>query len=140
MSGDYSSDQSTVLQTTGAVVDPGFLGVNARLYFGTITLASQAKSKTIDFFTIKAGEIPYIFGFLTDTSLGSAKVSVGISGSAAKYRASATYTTTDTVTWFNAAATHTALTADEEILVSNDGTAALPASGELRLFAIVGRH
>lgn len=119
------------------VVKPTSPGYGARLrrYRATITLASQADGDTVVLARIPAGSV-FAYGIInTDTSLGSSTVAVGISGTAAKYKAAATFTATNTPTLFGKtapsgfSATET-LTADEIVLLTNT-TAALPSSGTL---------
>lgn len=61
----------------------------------------------------------------------SATIAIGISGTVGKYRAAATYTSADTLSFFSLnAAVMTPLTAEEQIIMTV-GTAALPSSGRL---------
>jgi hypothetical protein len=103
-----------------------------------IALASQASGDTIQLPDLPVG-FKFAFGMVhTDTSLGTATISIGPASSAAKYRAAATLTATDTPTPFGkvsaktpaADATGGALSAAETNLVTV-GTAALPSSGNL---------
>ena len=84
----------------------GYLPVGARVLYGTLT---------------------------TSASTGSATVSIGITGTTAKYKALAAYTTADVPLVFGVTAgLNVALTAQEQIIATTGG-AALPASGTLTL-------
>ena len=132
MTKTYSNELQQALINT-SVIDGKTIA-----YQATIPLASQASSDTIVIAKAKQGQ-KFVAGFITtDTSLGSAKIQIGNATTANKYKADATFTTTDTPTPFGKAAAMAALAADEEIIVTV-GTAALPASGTLKitmLFAV----
>lgn len=140
MAADFFSDQLTSLATEGAELAPGIFGVELRGYHGRFTMATTAKSKSIAMFTFKAGDIPWAIGMLTDTSLATAQVSLGIVGNTAKYRALATFTVTNVWSWFMTEASMAQLSSDEEIWITNDATATLPASGEIVLAGLYTRH
>ena len=137
---DFKSDQLTTLDTVGAQLAPGFFGSTFRPYGGRFTMAATAKSKSIAMFTWKYGDIPWAIGLLTDVSLATSQVSIGISGSTAKYKAAATYTTPNVWTFFMTEANISMLSADEEVWITNDATAILPASGEIILMGLATRH
>lgn len=137
---DFKSDQLTTLATVGAQLTPGLFGSQLRLYGGRFTMAATAKSKSIAMFTWKYGDIPWAIGLLTDRSLVTAKVGIGINGSTAKYRAAATYTIPNVWTLFMTEANIAMLSADEEVWITNDSTAILPASGEIVLIGLATRH
>ena len=137
---DFNSDQITTLATAGAQLSPGLFGSNLRLYGGRFTMASTAKSKSIAMFTWKYGDIPWAIGLLTDATLATSQVSIGISGSTAKYKAAATYTTPNVWTYFMTEANIAMLSADEEVWITNDATADLPSSGEIVLVGVATRH
>lgn len=109
-------------------------GYGARLhrYRASITLASQASGDTVVLAKIPAGQCFAHGVIVTDTSLGTATVAVGNSSSAAKYKAAAVFTATDTPTLFGKAAAVAGdpSSAQEDVLLTV-GTAALPASGQL---------
>lgn len=128
---------STELQPTQlspAQLPSATSGYGARLhrYRASITLASQASGDTVVLANIPAGQCFAKGVIVTDTSLGTATVSVGNASSAAKYKAAAVFTATDTPTAFGKAAAVAAVpsTAQEQVLLTV-GTAALPASGQL---------
>lgn len=121
-------------QTTPAGVPSAFSGYGARLdrYRASITLASQASGDTVVLANIPAGAI-FAFGVINSgVSLGSSTVSVGTASSAAKYKAAATFTATDTPTLFGTAAAvaMSPLAAQEQVILTV-GAAALPSSGQL---------
>lgn len=140
MAADFKSDELTALATEGAQLAPGIFGVELRSYFGRFTMATTAKSKSIAMFTFKAGDIPRAIGMLTDTSLATALVSLGISGATAKYRALATFTVVNVWSFFMTEANMAELSSDEEVWITNDATATLPASGEIVLAGLYTRH
>lgn len=140
MAADFQSDQLTSLATEGAQLAPGVFGAEIRGYRGRFTMASTAKSKSIAMFTYKAGDIPWAIGMLVDTSLGSAKVSIGINGTTAKYRALATFTGVNLWALYMTEANIASLPSDEEVWVVNDATATLPATGEIVLVGLYTRH
>lgn len=99
----------------------------------TVTLASQTTSDTLLLGVLPAGAT-FAYGVLNTTaSLGSSTLAVGISGTAGKYRAAATFTSTDTPTFFGTAATAGAASplATEESVIGTIATANLPSSGTL---------
>lgn len=109
-------------------------GAHLVRYRASITLASQASGDTIVLADIPAGMV-FAGGIITtDTSLGTSTLSIGPSGTAAKYRAASTFTATDTPTNFGKASAigGSASTAGERVLATV-GTAALPSSGNLVL-------
>lgn len=100
----------------------------------TITLASQTTSDVLQLGNLPAGAV-FAFGVLTtDTSLGTSTLAIGISGTTAKYKAAATFTSTDAPTMFGkgavVAASDSGLSA-EETVIGTIATANLPASGTL---------
>lgn len=119
------------------VIKPAATAYNARIkrFRASIVLASQTlgAGNEIILAKVPAG-YTFAYGVLTsDTSLGSAAVSVGISGTVAKYKASAVFTATDTPTLFGTTAqvgNATPLAAEETVFLQVL-TANLPASGNL---------
>ena len=100
----------------------------------TVTLASQATTDTLQFGNLPAGAV-FAYGVInSDTSLGSSTLAIGISGTTGKYRAAATFTSTDTPTFFGkaaeAAASDAGLSA-EQTVIGTIASAALPSSGTL---------
>lgn len=112
---------------------PGFVDGSVRCFAETITFASQASGDTIEIARLPKGAVLFYGLLTTNTSTGTATLSFGISGSAAKYKAAAAHTTTDTPALFGiTAALNTALT-EEETVIATVGTAALPASGTMHV-------
>lgn len=132
----YASKATDVFNTSPVVKSPpsGHGGV-VRCLTDTLTYASQASGSTLVF---GGGKLPVgarvLFGTLTTSvSTGSATLAVGISGSTAKYKAAAAYTTANVPLVIGVAAgLDTALTAEEQIIVTTAADA-LPASGTLTL-------
>ena len=67
--------------------------------------------------------------------MATATVKIGTKDDDDKYKAAAVFTSTNTPTLFGNAAAMAALAADEEIMITT-GTAALPASGTLKVSMI----
>lgn len=128
----YSTELASI--TSLPVVKAASAGYGARLvrFRASITLATQTTSDTIVVAIVPAG-YAFAFGILTtDTSLGTSTISIGITGTTAKYRALAVFTATDTPTFFGKASaiSGATLTADETVFITI-ATASLPASGTL---------
>lgn len=128
---------TTGLSTSAAVgykPKASVYGARLKRMRATITLASQTTSDTLQLGNLPAGAV-FAFGVLTtDTSLGSSTLAIGISGTAAKYKAAATFTSTDTPTLFGKAAQVAASDAGlsaEETVIGTIAAATLPASGTL---------
>ena len=135
MAADYKSVQLTAiaagthlaagLYKTGSHDRPMFHG---HLAFGTGIMAA---SETAAMVALPIGVIPFQIGILVSESLGSAKFSLGISGTAAKYKALGTQTDLTTWVWYmleTAWDAYGANTAIEEIWITNDATAAFPTT------------
>lgn len=121
------------LLNAGTTSDPGFVDATVRVFSETVALAAQATTDTIEVARLPKGAV-FLYGVLTaSATLGaSATVAIGITGSVAKYRAAATFTTANTPTLFGlAASTGVALTAEETVFITI-AEAALPGSGTLR--------
>ena len=131
----YGVKATDVFNTNPPVkASPQSHGGRIRVLSDSITYASQSSGSTI---VMGGGYIPtgarVLFGTLTTSaSTGSATVSVGISGSTAKYKALAAYTTADVPLVFGVTAGLTETTTDEQIIITTGG-AALPSSGTLVL-------
>lgn len=100
----------------------------------TVTLASQATTDTLQLGNLPAGAV-FAFGVInTSASLGSSTLAIGISGATGKYRAAATFTSTDTPTMFGLAVEEAASDAGlaaEQTVIGTIASAALPSSGTL---------
>jgi hypothetical protein len=130
----YYSSELSGLYSLPVIKPQGASGYSARLrrYRATITLATQTTADTIVIGQIPSGE-DFAFGVLTSTvSLGTSTIAIGISGNTGKYRAAATFTATDTPTFFGTTTqvAALALSAEEQIYITI-GVASLPASGTL---------
>lgn len=125
-------------ELTEGMVNTSVIDGKTKAYQATITLASQASADTIVIAKAKQGE-KFVAGIITtDTSLSTATIQIGNKDDADKYKADAVFTSTNTPTLFGNAAAMAALAGDEEIFITV-GTAALPASGTLKvtmLFAV----
>lgn len=115
---------------------PGFVDGTVRVFNEEITLASQGTADTIEVARLPKGAIPLYGVLVTTTSLGAAEIAIGVSGSTGKYRAAAAFTTTNTPTLFGVAAGVGEALAAEEIVFITTTTAALPASGTLRVMLV----
>lgn len=110
--------------------------VNTKKFRAVVTLASQASGDTIKLFKLPKNTVPVMGILLSDTSLSTATLAIGISGTTGKYRAAATFTATNTPTTFMVATANITtgqvvpLAADEEV-IATIATAALPSSGTL---------
>lgn len=98
----------------------------------TITLASQASGDNIVLADVPSGMLFAGGELITDTSLATATLAIGIAGTTGKYRTAAVQTATDTPSLFGNTAQYaaSALAAPERI-IATIGVAALPASGNL---------
>jgi hypothetical protein len=102
------------------------------IYQASILLTTQLIADTIVVGYIPSGAA-FLFGLLsTDTSLGSSTISIGTAASAAKYRAAAVFTTTNTPTFVGLVANsaNVSLTSPETQIITI-AVANLPASGNL---------
>ena len=104
-----------------------------RVFNEKVVLASQPTTDTIEVARLPKGA-RVLYGILCSTvSLGSATLSVGISGSPSKYRAPLAFATIDTPDLFGSATNIGEALNAEEIVILTIGTAALPAVGTLRV-------
>ena len=139
----YNSAQITSLDTVGAQLGPGLWGSKVMVYPSRIDLSAVSagwdKSEDTHMFTYKAGDIPLAIGLIAGVSLGSSKIAIGISGTAAKYRASAAFTPVNIMDivmipdW-------AVLSADEEVWVTNSNDADMPTTTYLALLGFYTRH
>lgn len=132
MAQTYATEVAALGETPVAKVEGNIQGAKYRTFRATIALASQAIADTIVLAKVRPG-YRFSHGLIaSDTSLGTATLSIGTAASAAKHRAAAVFTTTDTPTPFGkvAAINEARLTA-EETVIATVGTAALPAAGTL---------
>ena len=143
MAAEYLSAQVTSLATLGAELAPGIWGKEVRTYQSRIDLSAVTdgwdKSESTHMFTYAAGDTPLAIGLIAGVSLGSAKVSIGIEGTLAKYRALATFTAVNTMSIFMIP-DWAILTAAEPVWVTNDATADMPTTTYLGLVGFYTRH
>jgi hypothetical protein len=102
------------------------------IYQASIVLASQLVADTIVIGNVQSGS-SFLYGILsTDTSLATSTISIGTSASAAKYRALAVFTATNTPTPFGNVApmANVTLNATEQQIITI-AVATLPAAGNL---------
>lgn len=131
MANTYASEvaglESVPVTNSNGAVQGGRL----RRFRATITLASQADGDTIVLASVPAG-YAFAYGILNaSATLGSSTIAIGVSGTAAKYRASAVFTAAaPTLFGVSTAVDDAPLTAGETVILTNT-TAALPSSGTL---------
>lgn len=131
MANTYSTEAQLLQNTPRQMPNGSYAGGRVRRFRNTIALAAQASGDTITCQPIPAGHV-FAFGISTATAtLGaSAQVAIGISGTAAKFRAAATHTAVETPALFGLS---TAM--DDDFLTSTEtpiitiSVAALPGSG-----------
>ena len=116
----------------GMPPDPGFVDGSVRVFNEEITLAAQAIGDTIEIARLPKGAVPVCGVIVTDTSLATAEIAIGVSGAVGKYRTSATLTATTPELFGVAGGVGGAVTA-EETVIATVGVAALPAAGTLRV-------
>lgn len=129
----FVNASSAAANNAGADLIPAaLLGGKVRCAIAEFTCASDAAGTyTVPIRLPRGARV--IAGFLNAsvTMGGTATIAIGISGATGKYRAAATYTSADTLTFLSLnAATGAELTAEEQILMTV-AAAALPASGRL---------
>lgn len=118
-----------------ALINTSVIDGKTKAYQATIDLAAQASGDTIVIAKARQGE-KFVAGIITtDTSLATATVKIGNKDDDDKYKAAAVFTAVNTPTLFGNAAAMAALEDDEEIFITV-GTAALPASGTLKVSMI----
>lgn len=127
----YGTFTAPVGTTPRGNVSGAHQGARVRVWRETITLASQPTADQI----VIADNVPigstFLYGILTTTvSLGTSTIALGTIASTGKYRAAATFTTTDTPTLFGVTAAQAPLTVAETVQITI-AVAALPASGTL---------
>jgi len=127
----YGTYSAGLANTPATPADGDVQGGRVRVLREKITLATQTTSDTIVLGVLPIGAT-FLYGMLTSSvSLGTSTISIGITGTTAKYRAAAVFTATDTPTPFgDDAAMLTKLTATETLFITI-ATASLPASGNL---------
>ena len=124
-------EQMTLL-AAGSTPDPGFVGGSVRVFNEEITLAAQANGDTIEVAKLPKGAVPLYGVIVPSVTLGTSTLQVGVSGTAAKYRASAILTALVPEVFGASGGVGEAL-AEEETVIITIGTADLPASGTVRV-------
>lgn len=115
----------------GTRYDAAQVSSKVRMSVATIALGSQDVASTIEVARLKKGEM-FLMGIVcTSVSLDTAKIKIGNATTADKYRADAVLTAL-TPEVFGKASGVAVLTADESVLITV-GTAALPASGTVKV-------
>ena len=111
---------------------PVLAGGRLRVAACIFTFASDAQGTYALPIILPKGALVWDARFnLSASAGGTATLAFGISGSTGKYRAAATYTTADTLTFSSLnAATMAVLSAEEQIIMTV-AAAALPSSGRL---------
>lgn len=140
--GDYNGANVTTLLATppSNVVSGKVADARIHAFFDSFDMATATvkKSKSLWLGYMPKGVVP-LFGLLgTTATLGTATISVGITGSTAKYRADAVLTATSWELLGVAAGFGTEITAQEEVLITNSATADLPTSGIVKLLMLWG--
>lgn len=129
----FVNASSAAANNAGSDLIPvALLGGKVRAAIAEFTCASDAQGTYQVPIRLPRGA-RVIAGFLNaSVTMGaSATIAIGISGATGKYRAAATYTTADTLTFLSLnAATGAELTAEEQIIMTV-ASAALPSSGRL---------
>lgn len=125
------AEQMTLL-AAGTTPAPGFVGGTVRVFNEQITLAAQADTDTIEVGKLPKGAIPLYGVIVSSVSLATSTVAIGITGTAGKYRAALVLTALTPEVFGVSGGVGDALAAEETVIVTV-GTAALPASGTVRV-------
>lgn len=128
---NFNGTQVAVI-AAGNEPDVGLVGGRVRAFVETLAYASQALGSTLTVAKLPAGAVVLGFELITDTSTGTATLSVGDGTTAALYSAAAPYTTTGVpVNVGNTAGPLAGRLTSAGQIVLTTGVAALPASGNL---------
>lgn len=129
-----TTHKSAIMTMLAAGNFPGSADVLARLmligrWHIDLSTKTIVDGDDVELFKMKAGTIP-MFGYhYVSATLGSSTVAYGIAGSTAKYKAAATFTSTDAPTfWGKAAVMGVPLSADE-LLLATIAAANMPTAG-----------
>lgn len=130
----YAANATNAFNTNPPVKSPPSAhGGRVRVLSDTVTYATQTTSDTI---IVGGGRLPVgarvlFVKMTTSVTTGSATLSLGITGTTAKYKSLAAITTADVPQTFGpAAALNVPLTAEEQLFLTIGG-ASLPGSGTL---------
>jgi hypothetical protein len=139
MAAYLSNELSGTVTGTATTVPVGYkpaatvYGARVKAFRATVTYATQTTSDTITLFTLPTG-VTFLRGTaFTSVTTATATIAIGITGTAAKYRAAAAITTVDAPQDFGLTAIAGAVapsTAEETVFITI-GTASLPAAGTL---------
>lgn len=131
MAQTYASEVSGLGTIPSTNANGAVQGGRIRRFRATITLASQADGDTVVLAQVPAG-YAFAYGIINaSATLGSSTVAIGVSGTAGKYRAAATFTgAAPTLFGVVGAVDDAPLTSGETVILTNT-TAALPSSGTL---------
>lgn len=128
---NYNGTQNTLI-ANNQEPDVCFVGGRVRVFVENFAYASQAAGSTLTAAQLPAGALVLGFELITDTSTGSATLSVGTAANASLYAAAAAYTTTNaTIVVGNTAGPLAGRLASATSIILTTATAALPASGNL---------
>lgn len=131
MAQTYASEVSGLGTTPTTNSNGAVQGGRVRRFRATITLASQADGDTIVLAQVPAG-YAFAYGILNaSATLGSSTIAVGVSGTAAKYRAAAVFTAAAPTLFGVSTAMDDAPLGSGETVILTNTTAALPSSGTL---------
>lgn len=132
MAETYVTEVSGIDSIPSTKSNGAFHNARLRRFRATIPYAGQASGDTVVLADVPAG-YTFAYGVLTAsaTAGASATIAIGISGTAGKYRAAATFTAANTPTMFAVASgvDDAALTAKERV-IATVGTASLPSSSD----------
>ncbi len=129
----FVNASSAAANNAGADLIPAaLLGGKVRCAIAEFTCASDAVGTyTVPIVPPRGARVLTMFLNASATMGGTATIAIGIAGATGKYRAAATYTSADTLTFLSLnAATGAELAAEEQILMTG-ASAALPSSGRL---------
>jgi len=131
MAQTYASEVSGLGTTPTTNSNGAVQGGRVRRFRATITLASQADGDTVVLAQVPAG-YAFAYGILNaSATLGSSTIAVGVSGTAAKYRAAAVFTAAAPTLFGVSTAMDDAPLGSGETVILTNTTAALPSSGTL---------
>jgi len=131
MAQTYASEVSGLGTTPTTNSNGAVQGGRVRRFRATITLASQGDGDTVVLAQVPAG-YAFAYGILNaSATLGSSTIAVGVSGTAAKYRAAAVFTAAAPTLFGVSTAMDDAPLGSGETVILTNTTAALPSSGTL---------
>ena len=129
----YGAEMTKLRVDPITVPNPGFVDGTLRVFQESVTLATQTTADTIEIARLPKGAVFLYGSMVTTTSLGSATIAIGITGTTGKYRAAATFTTTTAPEFFGVTNGIGSTLSDEEIVIITIATASLPGSGTLKI-------